>query len=60
MDYSLSEEQLMLQKTARDFLEQECTEAFLRDMEEDDAGFSPDLWGKLANLGWLGLPFPEE
>lgn len=60
MDYSLNEEQMMLQKTARDFLEKECTEAFVRDMEEDDEGFSPELWQKLADLGWLGLPFPEE
>jgi alkylation response protein AidB-like acyl-CoA dehydrogenase len=50
----------MLQKTARDFLEKECTENFVREMEEDEEGFSSALWSKIAGLGWLGLPFPEE
>ncbi len=60
MDFSLSEEQEMLKKMARDFLEKECPESFVREMEEDDAGYSPEVWRKIADLGWLGLAYPEK
>jgi len=60
MDFSFSEEQEMLRTMARDFLEKECTESFVREMEEDEKGYSPELWGKMADLGWMGLVLPEE
>jgi alkylation response protein AidB-like acyl-CoA dehydrogenase len=60
VDFGLSEEQEMLKTTARDFLERECPISLVRDMEEDEKGYSPELWHKMAELGWLGLVFPEE
>ena len=60
MDFSLNEEQEMLKTTARDFLERECPISLVREMEEDEAGYSLELWHKMAELGWLGLVFPEE
>jgi len=60
LDYEYSEEQLMLKKGARDFLEKECPKSLVREMEEDEKGFSPELWRKMAELGWMGLIFPEE
>ncbi|MBI2858515.1 MAG: acyl-CoA/acyl-ACP dehydrogenase [Chloroflexi bacterium] len=60
MDLSLTEEQEMLRKMARDFLEKECPKKLVRDMEEDAAGYSPDLWKKMADLGWMGLALPEQ
>jgi alkylation response protein AidB-like acyl-CoA dehydrogenase len=60
MDFSLSEQQEKLKKTAREFLEKECTEDFIRDMEEDDDGYSPKLWRRIANMGWLSLSFPRK
>jgi alkylation response protein AidB-like acyl-CoA dehydrogenase len=59
MDLSLSEEQEMLRNFARDFLEKECPESHVRDMEEDDHGYSPELWRKMAEQGWQGLIIPE-
>jgi len=59
LDLDLSEDQKMLRKTARDFLANECTKQFVREMEVDQKGYSPELWQKMADLGWLGLPFPE-
>jgi alkylation response protein AidB-like acyl-CoA dehydrogenase len=59
LDLDLSEDQKMLQKAARDFLANECSKQFVRQMELDEKGYSPELWGKMAELGWLGLPFPE-
>jgi len=60
MDLSLSEEQEMLRKMARDFLTTECPKKLVREMEEDPRGYVPELWRKMAELGWQGLPFPEK
>lgn len=60
MNFELSEEQQMLKKAAREFLEKECDEKFVREMEEDDDGYSPEMWRKIADLGWLGLVYPEK
>jgi len=60
MDFNLSEEQEMLRKSAREFLEQECPKKFVREMEQDEKGYSAELWNKMAELGWMGLIFPEE
>ena len=60
MDFAPSEEQEMLRRVARDFLEAECPESLVREMEEDDEGYSPEVWGKIADLGWLGLVYPEQ
>ncbi len=60
MDLGLNEQQEMLRKMARDFLTTECPKKLVRDMEEDEKGYSPELWAKMAELGWLGLPFAEQ
>jgi alkylation response protein AidB-like acyl-CoA dehydrogenase len=60
MDLGLSEEQEMLKNFARDFLEKECPEKLVRDMEEDEKGYSPELWQKMAEQGWQGLIIPPE
>jgi alkylation response protein AidB-like acyl-CoA dehydrogenase len=60
MDFGFSETQLMLKASARGFLESECPRSFVRAMEQDERGFTPDLWQKIAQVGWLRLPFPQE
>ncbi|MDP6102998.1 MAG: acyl-CoA dehydrogenase family protein, partial [Dehalococcoidia bacterium] len=60
MDFTLTYEQEMLRASTREFLEVECPKSLVQEMETDDTGFSPDLWQKMADLGWLGLPFPEQ
>ena len=60
MDFTFTEEQEMLRTSARDFLETECTEKLVREVEDGDSGYSPELWKKIADLGWLGLTYPEE
>jgi alkylation response protein AidB-like acyl-CoA dehydrogenase len=59
MDLGLSEEQELLKNAARDFLEKECPEALVREMEEDEKGYSPDLWKKMSEQGWQGLLIPD-
>lgn len=60
MDLGWNEEQEMLRKTARDFLTKECPPTLVRAVEEDEKGYSPGLHQKMAELGWLGLVFPEK
>ncbi len=59
MDLGLSEEQEMLKTSARDFLQRECPKKLVKQLDESDEGYSPELWRKMAQLGWLGLLFPE-
>src|SRR5213594_1615556 len=60
MDLGLDEQQEMLKNFARDFLEKECPESLVREMEEDEKGYSPELWQKMAQQGWMGLIIPEK
>jgi alkylation response protein AidB-like acyl-CoA dehydrogenase len=60
MNLDLNEEQEMLRKMARDFLANECSKKLVREMEVDERGYPPELWRKMAELGWMGLPLPEK
>lgn len=59
MDLRLSEEQQLIRGLAREFLERESSMALVRALADDPRGYSPELWQKMADLGWMGLPFPE-
>src|SRR5215510_12084418 len=59
MDFGLSEEQEMLQQSAREFLTQECPPTFVREMYTNEDGFSRMLHRKMAEQGWTGLLIPE-
>lgn len=60
MDFGFNEEQEMLRQSARAMLERECPSAHVRRMMEDERGYSPELWRRMAELGWLGLVLPDE
>ena len=60
LDPRLSEEEEMLRKSALDFLTEKCPKSLVREMEVDEKGYPPELWKEVADLGWLGLIFPEE
>jgi len=60
MDFSFTEGQDMLRVSARDFLARECPKARIREMARDERGYDPQLWNRMAELGWMGLVFPEE
>ncbi len=59
MDFTLSEEQVIIQESIARFL----AEAYPFDrrlkLVADGNGFSEDHWQTFAELGWLALPFPE-
>jgi alkylation response protein AidB-like acyl-CoA dehydrogenase len=60
MDFDLSEEQLLLQETVTQFIENECPMSRLRELFDDDSGYDPVLWKGLAELGLAGIHLPGE
>ena len=54
-----SEEELMVKNAAREFLEAECPPSLARAVEQDERGYSVELWEKMASLGWFGISLPE-
>jgi alkylation response protein AidB-like acyl-CoA dehydrogenase len=60
MDLRFTETQEILKKMARDFLATECPKTLVRKLEQSEEGYSPELWKKMAELGWMGLIIPEE
>ena len=55
MDIGFSEEQELLRRTARRFLDSECDSRFLRKWMAEPAAVSDEFWQKLAAQGWLGI-----
>jgi alkylation response protein AidB-like acyl-CoA dehydrogenase len=59
-DLALSDEQEALRASARAFLRRACTPELVRRARTPDGdGHDVDLWRGMAQLGWLGLAFPE-
>ena len=59
MDFGASEEQLLLQRTVRDFLAGECPPERVRAAWETTTGRDPAFWKRLAELGVPALLAPE-
>ncbi|MGE0388070.1 MAG: acyl-CoA dehydrogenase family protein [Gammaproteobacteria bacterium] len=60
IDITLSEEQEIIRRSARDFFSSECDTAFVRRAEVADEDFPRAMWKQMAELGWLGMSFPEQ
>lgn len=58
----LNEEQNMLKDAAKDFVTNQAPIAQLRKLRDDESpdGFDRDTWAGMVELGWAGIPFPEE
>ncbi|HUJ74768.1 MAG TPA: acyl-CoA dehydrogenase family protein [bacterium] len=59
MNFALSDEQQMLQNMANEFVKRESSLKRIRALRDDPTGYSPALWNKMAELGWLGIQLPE-
>jgi acyl-CoA dehydrogenase len=60
MDFSLTEDQLMIQETFRKFCDKELNYEYVRWMDEN-LDFIPDeLWNKFVNLGLFSASVPVE
>ncbi|HEX7035530.1 MAG TPA: acyl-CoA dehydrogenase [Pseudomonadales bacterium] len=62
MPMILNEEQTMLRDSARDFCGSNAPIAQLRKLrdEDDPNGFDRGTWKAMVELGWAGIPWPEE
>jgi len=60
MDLSFSSEQDILRKSVTEFLTKECPYEKVKELEESEEGYSPKLWKKMAELGWLEMILPED
>ena len=58
--FRLNRRQEQLKTGARDFLSNECPSAVVRKVMAEESGLAPDLYQKIAELGWTGLIVPEE
>ena len=56
MNFSFSEDQVLLRNSVRAALDEQCTAAHVRAMMDDERGYREELWHEMAKLGWLGLP----
>ena len=62
MQLVLTEDQELLAKTAADWVTEKSPLKRVRALRDasDPDGFSKPLWKEMAELGWVGIPFPEE
>ena len=62
MPLVLNEEQRLLRDTAREFLDGNAPVAALRALRDsrDALGFAPDLWRRMAVMGWASIILPVE
>ena len=60
MGIAITEDHRTLADVAADFLADRGARAAARSLLETDVESLPSWWSELAELGWLGLPFPEE
>ncbi|MGD0882191.1 MAG: acyl-CoA dehydrogenase family protein [Acidimicrobiales bacterium] len=59
MDFTFDAEQLALQEVARRAMD-EIDGVLLRQLADDGVGFTPELWGRLVELGWTSMLLPGE
>ena len=59
MNFGFTEEQDLLRAEARKFLDQNAPLDEVRKISESSAGYSPEQWRQIAELGWTGLVVPE-
>jgi alkylation response protein AidB-like acyl-CoA dehydrogenase len=59
MNFELTEDQKLIDRTVADFVKKEVPIERFRKMRDDDIGFSRDVWKQMGELGWLGIAYPE-
>jgi alkylation response protein AidB-like acyl-CoA dehydrogenase len=59
MDFGLSDDQELLQSSAREFLERECPPTLVRHVYDSAEGRSEALDRRIAEMGWNGVLVPD-
>jgi 3-oxocholest-4-en-26-oyl-CoA dehydrogenase beta subunit len=60
MNLTLSEEQEILLKSARDFMVEKFPREVIDQIDEGELGYSPEIWKEMAEMGLMGLILPEK
>ncbi|MDY6861771.1 MAG: acyl-CoA dehydrogenase family protein [Thermodesulfobacteriota bacterium] len=59
IDFALTDEQKMLKESISSFFKKECPNGYIREKDEKEE-FPHEIYNKIAEMGLLGLAFPEE
>lgn len=59
MDFSLTEEQTLLQDSVAKYVRDHCDVERHRKLVKTEQGFDAQAWAQFAELGWLCMPFSE-
>ena len=59
MDFSLTDEQTLLQDSVARFVQNDYAFEARQKVVKQNPGYSTDHWRTFAELGWLGVPFAE-
>ncbi len=60
MDLSLTEEQELLRRVTRDFVQREFPKETILHLGETGQETTPELWDRAREMGWLGMLTPVE
>jgi pimeloyl-CoA dehydrogenase small subunit len=60
MDFELSSDQNLLKESIERFVQNDYGFEQRQKLSASDEGFSRDNWATYAELGWLGMPLPED
>jgi alkylation response protein AidB-like acyl-CoA dehydrogenase len=60
MNLGLTQTQIELRDSARDFVRGAFPDAALIELQNRETGYSPELWAAVARPGWFGLLVPEQ
>ena len=56
---TFTDEQAMLLDIATNFCREKSSIGTIRKQIASESGFDRELWGEIAELGWLGVAVPE-
>lgn len=60
MDFSLTEEQSMLEDSVARFVDNDYDFETRQKIAGSELGYSSRIWQVFADLGWIAMPFPED
>src|SRR5690348_15104692 len=56
MDFMFSPEQDQLRASAKSFLDSQAPMPYVREMVDDERGFTDAFWDAVVDIGWTELP----
>lgn len=60
LNLALSESEEMIKTAALDFIKRDAPKLVIQSLQESDTGYTPELWQKVTEMGWLGIAIPEK